>query len=389
MLNFNRLEPVNPQVFHIDWEITLKCNLDCGYCGSHDNSKKHPPLQECLDTVDFLLEYADINFIDSALEHRKVIFNLFGGEAIYHPNFIEIVEYLRSEYNLKYKHKWELALGLITNAIASDKNWARTIELIDAFTISYHAENNEKQEQQFRKNVLALHQKTTTYHVAVLMNAPLFHKNLSFIEFCKEHGIKYLPRQLDHWGWDTRKYNYTEEQVQWFEGMYKRKSTKPLPSIKIENITKPKVKLIDKVKGIFKKIVNYRINMTKIGRACCGGETLCVDGKFDEKVFFVPNNRFKDWHCSVNRFFVFVKQDDQSIRHNKDCRMRFDGREGPMGYLKDSREILDKMREEITLGTRPVIVCKKKMCFCGLCAPKAKTLDTYTTMMTRYIKNVK
>lgn len=388
MPNFNRLEPVRPQVFHVDWELTLKCNLDCGYCNSHDNSRKHPSLKECFDTVDFLLEYADINFIDSALENKKVIFNLFGGEAIYHPNFIDIVEYIRKEYDLKYKDKWELALGLITNAIAADKIWDRIIELIDAFTISYHAENTEKQEQQFRRNVLALHQKNTAYHVAVLMNAPLFHKNLSFIDFCKEHGIKYLPRQLDHWGWSTRKYNYTEDQVQWFEGLYKRKSNSPLPSIKIENITKPKIKFLDKAKAVVKKIVNYRVNMTNIGRACCGGETLCVDGKFDENIFFVPDNRFKDWHCSVNRFFVFVKQDNQSIFHNKDCRMRFDGKVGPIGHLKDARKILDEMRKEISTKTRPVIVCKKKMCFCGLCAPKAKDLDTYQSMMNRYIKDV-
>ena len=386
MPNFNRLEPVNPQIFHIDWEVTLKCNLDCGYCGSHDNSKKHSSLQECLGTVDFLLEYADINFIDSILEHKKVIFNLFGGEAIYHPNFIEIVEYIRSEYNSKYKHKWELKLGLITNAIAPDKIWSQIIELIDAFTISYHAENNEKQEQQFRKNVLALHQKTTAYHVAVLMNAPLFHKNLSFIEFCKVHGINYLPRQLDHWGWPTRKYNYTQEQVQWFDGVYKRKSTKPLPGLKI---TKTKIKFTDLVKNIIKKILNYRINMTHVGRACCGGETLCINGNVNDTVFFVKDNRFKNWHCSVNRFFIFVKQDDQSIKHNKDCQMRFDGKVGPIGYLKDARNILNTMREEITTGTRPIIVCKKKLCFCGLCAPKAKTLDTYNTMMSKYFKNVK
>lgn len=389
MPNFNRLEPVKPQVFHIDWEVTLKCNLDCGYCGSHDNRKKHPSLKDCLKTVDFLLEYADINFIDSVLENKKVIFNLFGGEAIYHPNFVEILEYIRNEYNLKYRDKWVLSLCLITNAIASDKVWDRTIELIDAFTVSYHAENNEKQEQQFRRNVLVLHQKTNAYHVSVMMNSKLFHKNISFIEFCKEHNIKYLPRQIDHWGWSTRNYNYTEQQVQWFEGVYKRKSTKPLPSIKLENITKPKIKTYDKIKDLFKKLLNYRVNMTNIGRACCGGESLCADGNFNESIFFVPDNRFKDWYCSVNRFFVFVKQDDQSIRHNKDCRMRFDGTEGPMGYLKDAKEILNQMRQEITNGSRPVIVCKKKMCLCGLCAPKAKTLETYKDMMNRYIKSVR
>jgi hypothetical protein len=68
--------------------------------------------------------------------------------------------------------------------------------------------------------------------------------------------------------------------------------------------------------------------------------------------------------------------------------MRFDGTVGPMGYMKDARKILDQMREEITAGTRPVMVCQKKMCFCGLCAQKANDTNTYNNMMTRYIKSV-
>jgi hypothetical protein len=387
MPEFNRLEPVRPQVFHIDWELTLKCNLDCGYCGSHDNSRKHPSLQECLETVDFLLEYADINFIDSVMSENKATLNIFGGEAIYHPNITEIFDYIRTQHSLLYKDRYSLSLCLITNAIASEKTWAKIVESIDYFTVSYHTENNDKQEEQFRNNVLHLHNSGKSYHIAVLMNPLLFQKNLSFIDFCRENKINYLPRQLDHWGWQTRKYNYTDDQVKWLEGTYKRKSTKPLPMIRVENVTKPKIKLIDKIKHGFRKVMSIRTDMTKIGRACCGGETLCVDGKFDENVFFVPDNRFKGWHCSVNRFFVFVKQDDQSIRHNKDCRQNFDGSVGPLGYLKDRRKILDTMRHEITTGIRPDIICNKKMCFCGLCAPKAKDKTTYDLMMTRYFKS--
>ena len=59
---FNTLEPVNPrQQFQIAWESTLKCNLDCSYCGDgHDNRQPHPPLGECLDTVDFICDYISV-----------------------------------------------------------------------------------------------------------------------------------------------------------------------------------------------------------------------------------------------------------------------------------------------------------------------------------------
>jgi len=43
----------------------MKCNLDCSYChtgtyGGHDNTTRHPPLDECLSTIDFMFEYANI-----------------------------------------------------------------------------------------------------------------------------------------------------------------------------------------------------------------------------------------------------------------------------------------------------------------------------------------
>ena len=59
MPSFDVLEPAidpnNRISFLLDWELTMKCNLDCSYCGNgHDNSTKHPPLNECLKTLNFM-----------------------------------------------------------------------------------------------------------------------------------------------------------------------------------------------------------------------------------------------------------------------------------------------------------------------------------------------
>jgi sulfatase maturation enzyme AslB (radical SAM superfamily) len=67
MIPYQSIEPVltddnRKPIFYVTWESTLKCNLDCTYCGkdAHDNSVPHPSLEECLDTADFLLEYANL-----------------------------------------------------------------------------------------------------------------------------------------------------------------------------------------------------------------------------------------------------------------------------------------------------------------------------------------
>ena len=58
------LDPTNIPSFLLDWELTKLCNLDCSYCatgleGGHDNSTAHPPIDECLRSIDFMYEYVD------------------------------------------------------------------------------------------------------------------------------------------------------------------------------------------------------------------------------------------------------------------------------------------------------------------------------------------
>ena len=44
---FKSVEPVGNLSFQIAWEITLKCNMDCSYCGDgHNNKLSHPSLDE-------------------------------------------------------------------------------------------------------------------------------------------------------------------------------------------------------------------------------------------------------------------------------------------------------------------------------------------------------
>ena len=75
------IDPNNRITFLLDWELTMKCNLDCTYCptgvyGGHDNSTRHPPLAECLKTIDFMFEYADMYLRTKPQGIRYVILNV-------------------------------------------------------------------------------------------------------------------------------------------------------------------------------------------------------------------------------------------------------------------------------------------------------------------------
>lgn len=363
-MNLTSLEaavtPANPITFLLDWELTLKCNLDCSYCpvgihGGHDNSTKHPPLDECLRTAKFMFEYVDLYMNVKKSKNKVVILNVYGGESLHHPNIVEILEQLRS-FQKPYADKWSLVVTVTTNAIVPEKKFKQIAEYVDNFTLSYHTESSDKQKAQYINNALYLKGINKPFKCVVLMNPHGFSDAEDMAKWCADNNINYLPRQLDNI--DT--HNYNEQQIIWFNQLYNKKSF----NTKVELNTKEPV-------------------MPSQGRACCGGRQLCTNQDYKTRHFFV-NNRFSDWYCSVNEYFVFIKQVNGEIYTNKDCKMSFDGTVSPIGHLNDTEKLLDYTRTHLQNGTLPVIQCKKFACFCGLCAPKAKDLDEYKTIMLKY-----
>ena len=373
-MDFESLEPaVDPSnriTFLLDWELTLKCNLDCSYCetgiyGGHDNSIAHPPLNECLETVDFMYKYVDLYMSQKPKGIKYVILNVYGGESLYHPDIVEILAACRDQYLKLYQDKWHLTVTTTTNAIISKKRLEHIIPFIDEFTCSYHTENTDKQKQQFKENLVRIKAANKRLKVVALMHAEtdLFEDALSIIDWCNNNQIRVLPKQLDHSLVDTQ-FNYTTQQVEWFDSIYQTKSFK----------TKSRVDL---------KVVEEKIDLSDSGRACCGGRQVCKDSNQRQRHFFVEN-KFPDWFCSVNEFFLFIKQVNGEIYVNKDCKMNFDGEVAPVGTLGDTQALLDWTRSNLNNQTMPVIQCKKSRCFCGLCAPKSKDLETFNSIMRKY-----
>ena len=364
------IDPNNRISFLLDWELTMKCNLDCSYCvsglyGGHDNTTKHPSVDKCLNALDFMFEYVDLYMNTKPKGIRSAILNVYGGESLHHPDIVEILSQVRKKHQ-PYADRWHLTVTTTTNAIVSDKKFQQIIPYIDEFTASYHTENSEKQKNQFKKNLLTIAQSGKRQKCVVLMhqNSQQFQDATDMIEWLNKNNIKILPRQLDtnHGADGLRLYN--NNQVQWFDNFYK---------------TKTFGKSTDLLES------NKDLNLTDVGRACCGGRQTCTDQNYKQRHFYVEN-KFPDWYCSVNHFFLFVKQVNGEVYVNKDCKMKFDGTVGPIGNLTNTKEILTVLKNQLDTGSLPIIQCKKYNCLCGLCAPKAKNLDTYNSIMKKYQK---
>jgi pyruvate-formate lyase-activating enzyme len=365
------IDPTNRITFLLDWEVTMKCNLDCSYCetglhGGHDNSTRHPDLKSCLDTIDFMFKYVDLYMQSKPQGIKYVILNVYGGESLHHPDIVEILNQTRQRYQ-SYKDRWHLTVTTTTNGIVSHKKMQQLIPLIDEFTMSYHVECTPKQKQLFQENLLTIAQSGRRLKCVVLLHQTeqLFEDATHMITWLEQKQIKSLPRQLDgNTGTDGQRI-YSQQQVKWFDSFYQKKSY-----------------------GHSSKILDTASDseLTKVGRACCGGRQLCPDQNYKQREFYV-NNYFPDWYCSVNHFFLYIKQVNGEIYVNKDCKMNFDGQVAPIGNLNAVETLLTQTQQQLANNTMPVIQCKKTQCWCGLCAPKAKNLDTYKSIMQKYQLN--
>jgi pyruvate-formate lyase-activating enzyme len=373
MTDFLSLEPAidpnNRITFLLDWELTMKCNLDCSYCpsgiyGGHDNSTRHPSLDKCLEALDFMFEYVDLYMNTKPKGLRYVVLNVYGGESLHHPDIVEILSQVRHRYQ-PYTNRWKLTVTTTTNAIVSNKKLRQIIPLIDEFTVSYHSENTAKQKQQFKDNLLTIARAGKRQKCVVLMHQQqnLWQDNVEFIDWLTLHKIRVSPVQLDNNIGVIGKRMYNQDQVTWFNKFYQTKT-----------YGEQSTNLLD---------VNTNANLTDVGRTCCGGRQVCADKNYQQRHFYVEN-KFPDWYCSVNHFFLHVKQVNGEVFVNKDCKMNFDGEVGPIGNLRDIQQILSTLRAQLENDSLPIIQCKKYNCLCGLCAPKAKDLHTYKSIMEKY-----
>ncbi len=365
------VDPNNRISFLLDWELTMKCNLDCSYCipglyGGHDNSTAHPPVDRCLKSIDFMFEYVDLYMANKIHGIKQVILNVYGGESLHHPDIVDILTAVHDRYK-KYQSRWQLTVTTTTNAIISEKKLEQIIPLIDEFTVSYHTNNTEKQKQQFKQNLLIIKKHNRRLKCVVLMHADqkLFDDSVHMISWLDNNEIKHLPKQLDH-GVEHVQFNYTSKQVKWFENLYDEKTHKSLLDAPM---------LVQDNQG--------QIDLADSGRSCCGGKQLCANQNYRSREFFVYN-KFSDWYCSVNHFFLYIKQVTEEIFTNKDCKMNFTNSVGPIGTLTQVDKLLEYTKEHLSNNTMPIIQCKKTQCFCGLCAPKSQDLETFTNIMKKY-----
>jgi hypothetical protein len=190
--------------------------------------------------------------------------------------------------------------------------------------------------------------------VNVMFHADYFDECKNLCAWLTENKIKFIPRTIgdDPDSASSRAHQYTDDQKQWFTDY-------------------------------------WNIDLTPTSRPCCGGRSmgLCgTNGKTESKI--VNFREFKDWHCSVNWYFLHIEQQTKLVYHHQTCQARLDGTRGPIGSLESWTSIVAGLRTALEQNSMPIIVCPNKICGCGLCTPKSENRHTLLEVMPAVVKDI-
>lgn len=129
-----------PIPYQVLWDISRRCNYDCSYCwpNSHNNKEEFPSYETIIKVIDMIIDHwADSN---------EIRWNFGGGEPTMHPQFLEIIQYL------KKNNQWVL---VTTNGSRSTKFWEEACKYINTINMSAHFQSMDQfknNENRFIKN---------------------------------------------------------------------------------------------------------------------------------------------------------------------------------------------------------------------------------------------
>ena len=175
----------DPKIISISWMLGKRCNYDCSYCGEpwHDNYSPHIPKENFFNFIDQLEEHV-------LLKNKKFKINITGGEPFVHPEFMDILKYVKSKDTLTQ-------LVVCTNGSLPLGVYQESARYVTNLTISLHLEQNEKVIQDTVDKVIELNKIDGLFLNVNLMCLPgKFDFIKDVMQRFKENSVKYVLRKI-------------------------------------------------------------------------------------------------------------------------------------------------------------------------------------------------
>ena len=313
--------------FHINWNLTNKCNFSCAYCHPYNYEGSSPTFE--LETYK--------EFVTKVKKHlnddEELIISFTGGEPTALPIFDDFLTWLVEE---------GVQVGLTTNGSKSLRFWEKHKESFRWVSFSFHA---EKTNLRHCVNVIDTLWPYTLLGVRIMMHPEqqYFDKCIEFFEILKtepylgQFYVEKVPIVADWLTEQERPHVYTpEQQAKIDEKMgFKRKTANP--DVTYEQYTMP-------------------IDATAIYKL--------ADGRYKEESIFDTNNlyaakqnKFKGWTCYAGIDGLFVNE--LGFISGATCLPEGRDEYGTVKWLGHLSEL-----KSFRMPTEPY-VCMKTDCFCN------------------------
>ena len=313
--------------FHINWNLTNKCNFSCEYCHPYNYEGSSP----AFDLEVYKKFVAKVK--RSIGEEEELVISFTGGEPTTLPIFDDFLSWLVEE---------GVQVGLTTNGSKNIKFWEKHKESFRWVSFSFHS---EKTSIKHCVNVIDTLWPHTLLGVRIMMHPQqvYFDKCIEFFNVLKtqpylgQFFVEKVPIVAD---WLTEKekpHVYTPEQQALIDEKtaFKRKTANP--NVSYEQYTMP-------------------IDATAIYKL--------MDGRYKEESIFDTNglytsqkNNFKGWQCNAGIDGLFVNE--RGLIASAACLPEERDEHGNIWWLGKLDQI-----EDFSMPTEPVI-CPKRSCFCN------------------------
>lgn len=176
----------DPKIVTVTWFIGKRCNYDCSYCASyiHDNYSPHIDKNKAFNFIDQLEKY-------TIEQDKKFKISLTGGEPFVHPDFFEILSYIKKKETLTQ-------LAVVTNGSLPLKMYIESSRYLTNITISLHLEQSEKIINDTIEKIIELNKINSWFLNVNLMELPgKLDKIKNIIEQFKTNNVKFVLRKID------------------------------------------------------------------------------------------------------------------------------------------------------------------------------------------------
>ena len=313
--------------FHINWNLTNKCNFSCAYCHPYNYEGSSPTFN--LETYK-----AFVTKVKNSLnEDEELVISFTGGEPTALPVFDDFLSWLVQE---------KVQVGLTTNGSKSLKFWEKHKESFRWVSFSFHS---EKTNLRHCVNVIDTLWPNTLLGVRIMMHPQqeYFDKCIEFFNILKtepymgQFFVEKVPIVADWLTENERPHVYTKEQQALIDEKLSFKRRSANPNVNYEQYTMP-------------------IDATAIYKL--------ADGRYKEETIFDTNglysakkNKFKGWHCYAGIDGLFVNE----LGYISGAACLPEGKDefGTVRWLGR----IDKLKQ-FRMRTDPYI-CEKNECFCN------------------------